>query len=163
MLNKRTLLWLSLLIASVAVVAFACGDDEPSDDGSTSGAQLEVDGTVIAGVTLSILSPEDGATVTSPVSLDVAVGGGVLVEPAEDKVSGAIHYFSSVDGAQASLAGGTTIARGEEQAGIYQWAAGSVELDLLPGEHTVIVGLADSEDSIVGVQAEVTFTVEEIQ
>ncbi len=161
MINKWTFLVLGLLIAVVAVVSFACGDDESSDDGSTSSVQLEVDGTVIAGVTLSILSPEDGATVTSPVTLDVAVAGGVLVEAAADMVPGAIHYFASVDGTQADLARGTIIARGEEQAGIYQWAASSVALDLLPGEHTVVVGLTDNDDRIIGVEAEVTFTVEE--
>ena len=162
-MRKNLLLLAGLIVAVFGIAAVACSDDDDAGNGgNVSTATIEVDGQTIAGVGIAITSPEDGSTVTNPVTVAIEVVGGVAVEAAADAQSGAVHYFGSVDGAQVNLATNTVVARGEENAGIYQWSAGSIELDLEPGEHTLIVGLANNDDAVISdqVQASVTFTVE---
>lgn len=159
MFKKSSVLAVAVLIAVVAVAAVACGDDDDSTGGS---ATIAINDTPVAVISVQIVSPENGSTVSSPVTFEV-VAEGAIIAPADDDVQGAAHYARAVDGAAGALVTGQVVARGSEAEGIYQYAAGSVEVEMTPGEHTVVIGVADNDDLLLsGVElAEVTFTVSE--
>ncbi len=140
---------IAMLIAVFAMGAVACDDD---DDANGDGAGALV---------VRITSPENGAEVTSPVTVTI-IAEGIAIAPASEGQTGAAHYVVGVDGANGSLIVGEVVGRGQEGEGIYQYAAGSTELELEPGEHTVSVNLADNDDVLTDdALVSVTFTVVE--
>ncbi len=149
MINRWTFLGLGLLIAIVAVVSFACNDD--------SEGTITTDG---AAVTVRIAQPAEGAEVRNPVVLEVQAAGEVEIKEAAAGEADSFHYAAFVDreGAERSA----SVVRNGEAQGVYQFAGSRVELlDLSPGQHTIVVGLADVDDVMSAVPlARVTFTVE---
>jgi len=149
---------LALLMAALAIVAFACDDDDDGN-GAEPTATTAADGepTAAGELSVEILAPEDGATVASPVTLEVSASG-VEIAGAADVVEGAAHYHAFVD--QDPVAEGEAVP--SEDDAIIHFADDSVELELEPGEHTVTVVLGDnSHIRHAGVaEAAVTFTVE---
>lgn len=143
---------IAMLVVVVAIGAVACGDDDDSSDsnGGPAGA-----------VVVRITSPENSAEVTSPVTVTI-IAEGIVIAPASEGQTGAAHYVVGVDGANGSLVVGEVVGRGQEGEGIYQYAVGSTELELEPGEHTVSVNLADNDDLLTDdALVSVTFTVVE--
>ncbi len=149
MLTRWTFLGLGLLVAIVAVVSFACGDD--------SEGTITTDG---ATVTVRIVQPTEGAEVRNPVVLEVQAAGEVTIKEAAAGEADSFHYAAFVDreGAERSA----SVVRNGEAQGVYQFAVSQVELlDLSPGQHTIVVGLADVDDVMSAVPlARVTFTLE---
>jgi serine/threonine-protein kinase len=92
--------------------------------------------------TLSIGYPRDGAEVTSPVRVQVAVDG-VTLRPPTDNVPDArhLHYFIDTD-PRAVLVPGAPIPTG--QSNIIHTAATSQTVELGPGAHTVWVVMTDN-------------------
>lgn len=93
-------------------------------------------------ILLRIVEPANNATVSNPVTLQVASSGVEIAAP-EQGVEGAAHYHAFVD-IHPFTAGGQVIP--EEEPGIYSFATEALELDLQPGEHTIIVALADNDN-----------------
>lgn len=110
--------------------------------------------------TIAITAPVNGATVTGPVALQVAVGG-VTVRPAADGDPAAFHHHVLVDVDPASVVqAGQPLPTG--QANIIHTAEPMTMLnDLAPGPHTVTVILTrtDHVPLTPSVSARVQFTV----
>lgn len=113
-------------------------------------------------VTLSFVSPEDGATVQSPVEFVISVEGADLV-PAGENVVGAGHLHLLVDHDfydRGEVIPGPS-AESEED-GIYHWSDARTEstLELEPGEYTIGVQIADGAHRAFGGTDQITITVE---
>lgn len=93
-----------------------------------------------ASITLRILSPAGNSTVDSPFTLSVASEGVSIAAP-EEGVKGAAHYHAFVD-IHPFTPGGQVI---PEAPGIHSFASDTIELDLPPGPHRIIVALGDNE------------------
>ncbi|QSG04135.1 DUF4399 domain-containing protein [Natranaeroarchaeum sulfidigenes] len=108
-------------------------------------------------------SPEDGATVQSPVEFVVSVEGADLIPAGENEV-GAGHLHILVD--HDVFDRGETIpgpSDSAEEDGIYHWSDAQTEdsLELEPGEYTIAVQLGDGAHIAFGETDEITITVEE--
>jgi hypothetical protein len=109
------------------------------------------------GASVSIASPEDGATVESP--FQVAMGAdGFTVEPAGEVREGAGHLHLMVD--SDCLASGETI---PEDASHLHFGDGSTEteLDLSPGEHALCLQAGDGQHAALDLTDQITITVVE--
>ena len=89
--------------------------------------------------TLRILAPMQGAKVTSPVTVEVASTH--LIAPPELNIPNAAHYHVFVDKIPFT-ASGKVIPTDEE--GIYHFTSNTLQLDLKPGAHTIILALGDN-------------------
>jgi hypothetical protein len=118
--------------AAVALVATACAP----------GAQ---EGTNADDATIGFVTPADGGTVSIP--FDVELEASVpLDEPGSGNHHAHIYFDTSTDAADYDIVYGTT------------W---EVTRELEPGEHTLIVALANPDHSLVGPMQEITVTVGE--
>jgi hypothetical protein len=118
------------LIATVgvaAVIAISGGSDSASPS--------------VTGPTLAITSPANGATVSSPVVVSVE-SEGIEIAPADAGVEGAAHYHAFVD-IHPFTPAGQLIPDGQR---IHHFASESLELDLEPGVHSIIVAFGDNAD-----------------
>ena len=105
------------------------------------------------------IEPTDGATVTSPVKVKMAVSG-MEIEPAGMVVEGKGHHHLVIDGdfieeGVVVPADSTHIHYGQGQT--------EVELDLTPGEHTLTMQFADGVHTSYGEEwsAKISITVAE--
>lgn len=154
---RRTLLALS--VAGVAAFGVAaCGDDNSSSGGSSSSDEASV----------SFVSPEDGATVSDPVTAEVELSGFEINADAVGKsnVDGEGHLHFSLDGGkydtpEYSGANGD-LAKQLGVDGQYSPATETtITYEGLPkGEHTPEVYLVNNDHSETGTEATTTFTVE---
>ena len=92
-------------------------------------------------ISLRIISPVEGATVSSPVTLKMA-SSGVEIAPPEDGVEGAAHYHAFVN-VHPFTPGGKVIPLNDDH--IHHFATATLELKLKPGAYTVIVALGDND------------------
>jgi DnaJ domain/Domain of unknown function (DUF4399) len=88
---------------------------------------------------LRITAPLNGATVASPITIEVASTH--LIAAPELNVPNAAHYHVFVDKIPFTAVG-QTIPMGEE--GIYHFTDNTLAIDLAPGFHTIIVALGDN-------------------
>jgi hypothetical protein len=123
------LLGAALLLAAVLSVAYLV---ESLSSGSGDGGSIS----------LRILEPANNATVSNPVTLQVASSGVEIAAP-EQGVEGAVHYHAFVD-IHPFTPGGKVIP--EDEPGLYSFATEVLELDLQPGKHTIIVALGDNDN-----------------
>ena len=93
-------------------------------------------------ISLRIISPAGGATVSSPVTLKVA-SSGIKIAPPEDGIAGAAHYHAFVN-VHPFTPGGKVIPLNDDR--IHHFATDTLELDLKPGAYTVILALGDNDD-----------------
>ncbi|MGH2811692.1 MAG: hypothetical protein ACRDI1_03120 [Actinomycetota bacterium] len=116
------------LLVTLLLVAAACGGGD--DDGGGSGADQQV----------TIESPEDGAEVSAPFTLDLSAG--VAIGPTD---SGDHHFHVFYDGDEDSY----EVVESEtfEVTG------------LEPGEHTITVSLRNADHSAAGAEEEISVTV----
>lgn len=156
------LLIVGLLSAVLAIGAVACGDDEDEDGGEEPTATEEPietpteEATPPAGASVEIVAPEGGATVSSPVTLEVSASG-IEIAAASAAVEGAAHFHAFVD--QEAVAEGEAVPTGTE--GVFHFVTETYDLELEPGEHTVTVVLGDNSHlRLAGAEATVAFTVE---
>ncbi len=108
------------------------------------------------------VSPEDGATVSSPVSFEGTVEG-IELAPAGDPAVGEGHLHVLVD--HETFETGEVIPGPSESAedrGIYHWGDGQSDgdIELEPGEYTVSLQIADGPHRAYGEPDEITITVE---
>jgi hypothetical protein len=92
-------------------------------------------------VTLEIVSPSQGETLRSPVILEMKSTGVEVTDPGEGK-DGSLHYHAFVD-IHPITAGGQVI---PQAGGIHHFWEDTLELELAPGPHTIIVTLGDNGD-----------------
>lgn len=105
---------------------------------------------------VAFTAPQDGDTVSSPVSWEAEVED-ATVEPAGEVSENAGHLHVPVD--QDCIAPGETIGKDEGQ-NHFGDASTSGELELEPGEHTLCLQLADGEHTALDVTDTITITVE---
>lgn len=137
-----------LLIAAAAasLVLAGCTDDEPEPAGATDAMEE---------ASVAFGSPEDGAEVTSPVTLEFSATA-LTVEPAGEVNEGAGHFhvFTDTDCA----AEGTVIG---DEAQHFGDGSTSTEVELDPGEHTLCLQLADGAHTALPYTHTITITVAE--
>ena len=172
---RRTILVLTVAgVVSLGVAA--CGDDDDSDD---SGATTEAssasgygsggsDDAAASDVSVTFVSPEEGATENGTVTAEVELSGFEInaKDVGGPPMDGEGHLHFSMDGGEFdepkfSGANGKLA----KQLGVNGEYSPSTEPTItyenLPaGEHTLEVYLANNDHSDVGVEAETTFTVE---
>jgi hypothetical protein len=139
---KRALVPPAVLVVALALFAAACGDDgveEPTHS-------------------VTIVEPQDGASLASPVTLVVEHGGFEVVAADGDESgeTGHFHVFINTDPAPA----GELIPTGAEPE-IFHFAANEFELELEPGEYTATVVAADGVHRAFDASDRVAFTVTE--
>ena len=125
-----------LLAAALALGALACGGGSgatPSTPATTPGPT----GTP-GPITLTVLAPEAGATVTNPFTLRVQATG-IQIAAASAAVPGAAHFDAFRDGDP--VAEGKLVPSGS---GIFHFTD-SVQLRAPPGQHTIVVVLSDND------------------
>jgi hypothetical protein len=116
---------------AVALVTAACSA------GSGEGADSD-------GATIDFVTPSDGASVSVP--FDVELEASVpLDEPETGNHHAHIYFDTSTDSADYDIVYGTS------------W---QVERPLMPGEHTLIVALANPDHSLAGPTQEIRVTVD---
>ncbi len=119
---------------------------------------------------MSFVAPEDGATVSSPVQFDAEVEG-IELAPAGDAVVGEGHLHLVVNGGSFETTepfetGDVIPGPADEieaERGIFHWSDGQSEgeIDLEPGEYTVVIQIADGPHRAFGENDEITITVED--
>jgi hypothetical protein len=126
------------LVAALAVVALvvaACGAGATSSGGAEGGAA--------AGASISFASPSDGASVSVP--FDVQLTASVpLADPSTGEHHAHIYFDTGTDAADYDIVYGNT------------W---TVTRQLSPGQHTLIVALANPDHSLAGPKQQITITV----
>lgn len=109
------------------------------------------------------VTPEDGATVSTPVQFEAEVEG-IELAAAGDPVVGEGHLHLLVDGEPFET--GDVIPgpaeQVEDEQGIYHWGNGQSEgeIDLEPGEYTVVLQIADGPHRAFGATDAIDITVE---
>jgi Cu/Zn superoxide dismutase len=146
-----------ILMAMLLVMLAACGggDEEEPTDEPTDVPTME-ESTTTPAASAAFLSPADGATVTSPVMVQMEAIG-VAIEPAANGVkpnSGHFHIIVDADCAPAGQvipADATHIHFGMAQK--------DGELTLTPGEHTLCLQVANASHIATDVTDRITITV----
>jgi hypothetical protein len=163
--KRLSTLILGLALASLALAA--CGGDDDDESGDQTAAALET----TAGGTepaVTITTPEDGASVSGPVTVDVALESFALDEAAVGMANetGNGHLHFSLDGGKfdtpAYSGPNGQLAKQLGTDGQYSPAVKPTitYTGLPPGEHTLEVDLVNNDHSETGVSETVTFTVE---
>jgi len=106
--------------------------------------------------TVSFASPEDGATVSSPVPVEMSAESLEIAEAGE-VVEGEGHFHVMVD--TECVETGETIPE-DEQHLHFGDASTSTELDLEPGEHNLCLQAGDGSHAALGATDEISVTVE---
>ncbi len=142
----RTHLRLAATVLAASLALAACGGSG-SGSGTDAGA---------GDASVAIAAPEDGATVTSPVTVEMTADG-IDVQPAGEVVEGAGHFHVMVD--TDCLAPGETIPKDDTH---QHFGDGSTtaELELEPGEHTLCLQAGDGAHAALDATDTVTITVE---
>lgn len=121
-MSARRTLRLAAAVLAATTLAAACGDDDTASPATPTGPSVR------------ITAPADGATVTSPVKVNMSATG-FVVEPAGEVRDGAGHFHLLVD--VGCLQPGTPIPL--ETPGYHHFgkAQTEAELELAPGEHEI--------------------------
>lgn len=160
-LHSRRARTAAVLLAGAFVLA-ACGDTEPTADEVTETTEAASDPAdeetteAAAEGSVAFVAPEDGATVTSPVAIEMSATG-VEVQPAAQLVEGAGHLHVMVD--TDCLPEGEVIPADEQHV---HFGDGSLtgELELEAGEHTLCLQYADNDHIATAITSTITITVE---
>lgn len=127
-----------LLIIALAVLMSGCGG-EPADTGTPATAPGPQRSIASPGATVFIFSPEDGATVSSPVSVKFGISG-MTISPAGEHVPNSGHHHLLID---------TELARPDQPIPAdpqhLHYGKGQTEanVELEPGRHTLQLVLGD--------------------
>jgi hypothetical protein len=116
--------------AALALMATACSAGAGAGEQATD-------------ATIGFVSPSDGATVSIPFDVELEASE-PLDEPTTGNRHAHIYFDSSTDAADYDIVYGTT------------W---QVTRELAPGDHTLIVALANPDHSLAGPMQEITVTV----
>jgi hypothetical protein len=133
---------LPLLVVSLALVLAACsGSDEEASPTTQPATVVEtVDEQTGSARKVEIVSPQDGATVSAPVALEVRVMGFELHEPDGDTSGTTGHLHALVDREQLPPAEEIMPSRPET---VDFWAERVTLAGLPPGRHTLLVVASD--------------------
>lgn len=139
--------------------------DEPADEEAEYDIEDQPDDAAAMFVT-----PEDGATVSSPVEFEAEVDG-IELAPAGSAVVGEGHLHLVINGGpfettEAFETGDIIPGPADEieaERGIFHWSDGQSEgeVDLEPGEYTIMLYIADGPHRAFGESDEISITVEE--
>ena len=163
---RRTILVLAVSGVAALGVA-ACGDDDSDDSGTSTAAGADATSSG-SEATVEFVSPEDGATESGTVTAEVELSNFDINADAVGKapMEGEGHLHFAMDGGKYDMPKYSG-ANGElaKQLGVDGTYSPATEptityKNLPPGEHTLMVHLADNNHSDTGVEAETTFTVE---
>jgi hypothetical protein len=152
----RVLMFAGFSLGPLALLLFASGCGNGHATRATGTSPRASTSAPRGPITLTILSPAEGSTVSNPINLQVQAAG-IQIAPASQQVAGAAHYHAFLD--NDPVAEGQVIPSG---AGIYHFTD-PVDLRASTGDHKVIVVLGDnSHVRLRGAPtAEVNFTLGE--
>ncbi len=149
-LRVPKLLRVTVAALAAAALTVACGDDDSPT------ATPSPDTTAPAPASVSITSPADGATVSSPVKVDMAATG-FTIEPAGPPRAGAGHFHILVD--MDCLPAGTPIPVGADGYNHFGKAQTEAELVLPAGSHRLCLQAGDGTHLALGLTDEITIVV----
>jgi len=146
-----------ILMAMLLVMLAACGggDEEEPTDEPTDVPTME-ESTTTPAASAAFLSPADGATVTSPVMVQMEAIG-VAIEPAADGVKPNSGHFHIIVDADCAPAGQVIPADATHVH--FGMAQKEGELTLTPGEHTLCLQVANASHIATDVTDRITITV----
>lgn len=134
-----------LLLAVMTLIATACSSDSsPAANGAAGSASV------------SITSPADGATVTSPVTVDMSASE-FIIEPAGTVRAGAGHFHLMIN--EPCVPTGELIPSDETHIH-YGDAQTTAELDLEPGEYTICLQAGNGVHTALDLTDTITIVVE---
>lgn len=145
-----------MIPAFVLVLAFvlsACGS---ADNGGVLEGSPPPAAPVAPETSVAFASPEDGATVTNPVKVEMQATG-VTVEPAGEVHENAGHFHVMVD--TACVEAGQVIPADDSHRH-FGAAQTEAELTLTPGDHTLCLQLADGAHVALDLTETISVTVE---
>lgn len=134
------------------------GTDDASSNGTGDGTgTTESEVSLPEDASVSFVSPEDGATVTSPVQVEMRAEG-FTIEPAGEVTENAGHFHIMVD--TEAVPQGEVIPN-DDQHIHYGDGSTTASLELEPGEHTLVLQPGNGIHEAYDVTDEITITVEE--
>lgn len=145
--------------AALLVGVAACGDDDDTVSAPVTGEGETTETTEAEAEEMSveIVSPADGDTVTSPVTVAMEATG-IEIEPAGEVSDGAGHFHLMVD--VGCVTPGEVIPGDTEGYNHFGKGQTETELELEPGEHTICLQVGDGVHTALDVTHEITITVE---
>lgn len=156
---NRTWVRLLAVLLGVILVAAACDDDDDDGGDAVEGTTTTASaGEAEEGASVSFASPEDGAEVTSPVTVEMEAEG-ITIEPAGEVREGAGHFHVMVD--VGCVERGETIPGDTEGYHHFGKAQTEAELELEPGEHTLCLQVGDGAHTALDLTHEIAVTVVE--
>lgn len=146
-----------MLMAMMLVMLAACGggNDQEASTEPTDVATME-ESTTAPAASVSFVVPADGATVTSPVKVQMEATG-VAIEPAAQGVKPNSGHFHIIVDADCAPAG--QIIPNDATHLHYGMAQKEAELTLTPGEHTLCLQVADAGHKATDLTKKITITV----
>lgn len=127
-MSKRRVVW--LFGALFALLALACGQDTNGEAGGEAGEAASIE----------IASPEDGAEVSVPFTVELS-----SAEEIGAPETGNFHFHVHFDG-------------NEQDYAVVESTSHEIT-DLSPGEHTIEASLRNADHSAAGAEDEITVTV----
>lgn len=163
-MNTPRLLKVVALSSALALAAAACGDD---DDDAVASSGLDESTSEVADesagddgaddLRVTIESPADGDSATSPVTVQMSATG-IEIAPAGEVVDGQGHFHLMVD--VECVEPGETIPGDTDGFNHFGKAQTEAELDLEPGEHTICLQVGDGAHTALDATDQITVTVE---
>lgn len=158
--SRRTRREFGTLVALGCTGLAGCLGDGSGDDGAGTDGTYDI-GDQPDDAAARFVRPEDGASVESPVQVEVEAEG-VEVVPAGSPAAGEAHLHVLVD--RACFEEGDVIpgpGASAEEDGIYHWGDGRTqgEIELDPGEYDLCLGLGDGAHRAFGEGDEISITV----
>jgi hypothetical protein len=152
----------AIVLSALLLVLSACHDEEAEEDHShhNHGAHMQVDDpfpfqAAPDGAAVAFAEPADGATLTSPIHVVMAVTG-IEVKAAGEPVPGTGHHHLIVDGSP--IPSSEVVPKDERH---IHFGDGSTvtDLELAAGQHTLTLQLADGMHRSYGGALATTITV----
>jgi hypothetical protein len=133
-----------LIAASMGLIVSGCGQPpappaEPASEPAAAQAPAPIRSTAPEGASVAIVSPKDGAVVSSPVTVQFDLQGMTLA-PAGDATANSGHHHLLVDAPVPDL--GQVIPKDAQHLHFGQGQA-TAEITLEPGQHTLQLLLGD--------------------
>ncbi|MDP9023540.1 MAG: DUF4399 domain-containing protein [Actinomycetota bacterium] len=153
---KQRRWWRPVVLVGAVLMVSACGGDDEEGTQQTPGPVPTAATEATDEVSVSFARPEDGATVTSPVRVQMQ-STGILIGPVAEAREDTGHFDIMVD--VGCVTPGQEIPNDEQH--LHFGDGGSTaEIELEPGEHTLCLQASTNDHIAYDATDEITITVE---